>query len=50
MASRLQSLKKSRRSTSAILVFLGFILTDVTVYPAAVPLFNRARQGASERD
>jgi cellulose synthase/poly-beta-1,6-N-acetylglucosamine synthase-like glycosyltransferase len=41
MASRLQSLMKSRRSTSAILVFLGFILTDVTVYPAAVPLFNR---------
>jgi hypothetical protein len=42
MASRLQSLMKSRRSTSAISVFLGFVLTDVTVYPAAVPLFNRA--------
>jgi hypothetical protein len=42
LASRLQFLMKSRRSTSAISVFLGFVLTDVTVYPAAVPLFNRA--------
>jgi hypothetical protein len=42
MASRLQSLRKSRRSTSAMSVFLGFVLTDVTVYPAAVPLFNTA--------
>jgi hypothetical protein len=44
MASRLQSLMKSRRSTSTISVFLGFVLTDVTVYPAAVPLFNRAHE------
>ena len=42
LTSRLQFLMKSRRSTSAISVFLGFVLTDVTVYPAAVPLFNRA--------
>jgi hypothetical protein len=44
LASRLQFLMKSRRSTSAISVFLGFVLTDVTVYPAAVPLFNRAER------
>jgi hypothetical protein len=25
-----------------ISAFLAFVLTDVTVYPAAVPLFNRA--------
>jgi hypothetical protein len=42
LASRLQFLMKSRRSTSTMSAFLGFILTDVTVYPAAVPLFNRA--------
>jgi hypothetical protein len=48
LASRLQFLMKSRRSTSAISVFLGFVLTDVTVYPAAVPLFNRAQSSTPQ--
>ncbi|EMA56342.1 hypothetical protein [Halococcus thailandensis] len=41
LASRLQFLMKSRRSTSTMATVLGFILIDITVYPAAVPLFNR---------
>jgi len=42
MGSCLQSFRKWRSSTSVIFAFLSFILTDVTVYPVAVPLFNRA--------
>ncbi|PSP88181.1 hypothetical protein BRC87_09975, partial [Halobacteriales archaeon QS_4_66_20] len=32
----------SRRSTSTIFDLLGFVLTDLTVYPDAVCLFNTA--------
>ena len=41
MASRLGSLKKSRKFTSAMLVFLGSVFTGVALYPAFVPPFNR---------
>jgi hypothetical protein len=42
LPQRLHVRTKSRRSTSGISAFLGFIHTGLTVYPAAVPLFNAA--------
>jgi hypothetical protein len=39
---------KSRRSTVAISAFLGFILTGLTIYTVAVPLFNAVYETAYE--
>jgi nucleotide-binding universal stress UspA family protein len=44
LARRLHVRTKSRRSTSTISAFLGFVLTGLTVYPAALCLFNTAMQ------
>ena len=49
LARRLQIVMKSRRSTSAVSVFLGFARTDLTIHSAAVPQFAGAEGSSRKR-